>query len=246
MLNIERIGRGKPVVFLHGFLESSTMWKHFDLANAPFESILIDLPGHGKSSFKKNLNSISDIATAICTALESINVNDFDLIGHSLGGYVAIEIHKILNLKSKLILFHSNFWDDDVEKKANRNRVIKVVNENKTFFLQEAIPNLFLDQFRNKDAVIALINEAKELSTETIVAYSEMMRDRPNQEEYCLLNQQYLHFIQGELDSIVPAQAVKFYENKITNLYILEMCGHMGYVEQPKRSFDLLCKIITN
>ena len=41
-------GNGHPVIFLHGFLESSNMWGFLDLPDS-VKQVLIDLPGHGNS-----------------------------------------------------------------------------------------------------------------------------------------------------------------------------------------------------
>lgn len=246
MLNYKRIGVGQPVVFLHGFLESSTMWDYFDLENAPFESILIDLPGHGKSRLSNDCSSIAEVADLVIDVLKTIGVQEFDVVGHSLGGYVAIEIHKKLNSPKKLVLFHSNFWEDDAEKKANRNRVIKVVKENKTFFIQEAIPNLFLEEFRQTQAVQRLVEEAKTISAKAIVLYSEMMRDRPNHTAYILTNQQQVYVIQGKLDAIIPCTSIMTYEEDLSHLYLIEACGHMGYIEQTNQSFSILKTIFSD
>ena len=43
------IGEGKAVVFLHGFLLDSTNWIDFHLDPTKFQSVFIDLPGHGEN-----------------------------------------------------------------------------------------------------------------------------------------------------------------------------------------------------
>lgn len=245
MLHYRRIGKGKPVVFLHGFLESSTMWDYFVSDTTPFESILIDLPGHGNSTLSNNCKSIADVANLVIAFLKTISVQEFDIVGHSLGGYIAIEIHKKLNLQTKLVLFHSNFWEDDAEKKANRNRIIKLVKKNKTFFIKEAIPNLFLEEFRQTEAVKKLIAEATTISAETIVLYSKMMRDRIDNTKYVLINEANTHLIQGELDAIVPVKKMRIYFDNLSNITFVKDCGHMGHIEQKEIICSELLGIIS-
>ena len=48
-LNYSIFGNGYPVVFLHGFLESNSMWDYLSLENLNVQCVLIELPGHGKS-----------------------------------------------------------------------------------------------------------------------------------------------------------------------------------------------------
>ena len=50
-LNYRVSGNGYPVVFLHGFLESVSMWDYINIQDV--QSIFIDLPGHGKSNNMK-------------------------------------------------------------------------------------------------------------------------------------------------------------------------------------------------
>ena len=47
-LNYRVSGNGHPVVFLHGFLESNTMWDYLNF-KTKFKKICFDLPGHGNS-----------------------------------------------------------------------------------------------------------------------------------------------------------------------------------------------------
>jgi pimeloyl-ACP methyl ester carboxylesterase len=79
MLHFEKIGSGKPVVFLHGFLESSAMWESLDLAQFPFQSILIDLPGHGKTPFLPDDVSIAAMAQEVSETLQSLNTMSSDI-----------------------------------------------------------------------------------------------------------------------------------------------------------------------
>ena len=48
-LSYSVVGNGNPVVFLHGFMESIAMLDYLKLEDAPFQSVLIDLSGHGNS-----------------------------------------------------------------------------------------------------------------------------------------------------------------------------------------------------
>ena len=84
-LNIRIQGSGIPVVFLHGFLESSTMWKYLQFPKDVFQCIYVDIPGHGKSAPLKDENaSITSLAQSICNELVSKGITTFDLLTKSL------------------------------------------------------------------------------------------------------------------------------------------------------------------
>ena len=221
----------RTVVFLHGFLESSTMWEILDLSQFDFCSVLIDLPGHGKSNLEIEIPSIIEIAKTVKSTLLQLGKIDFDIIGHSLGGYVAIELHKLNNSKGKICLLHSNFWEDDENKKQDRNRVIEIVTSQKDFFIKEAIPNLFLEKHRKTLFVENLIQEALKINKETIIFHTIAMRDRKSNSDYIINNSEKVLIIQGWEDKIVLVDKMAEH-NKNLNIQLIEAAGHMGHFEQ--------------
>lgn len=80
-------GDGAPLVLLHGLLDCAVGWKHvagmIDRACYAF-----DLPGFGESDCPTH-NRISAYAEDVQAALVALDVHDFTLVGHSLGGAVA-------------------------------------------------------------------------------------------------------------------------------------------------------------
>mgnify|MGYP001099885555 CR=1 FL=1 len=59
MLNFRVEGEGIAIVFLHGFLESISMWDYLTLHELQCKKIFIDLPGHGKSELNANFDAPS-------------------------------------------------------------------------------------------------------------------------------------------------------------------------------------------
>jgi pimeloyl-ACP methyl ester carboxylesterase len=224
----------RTVVFLHGFLESSTMWEILDLSQFNFCSILIDLPGHGKSNLEIEIPSIIEIAKSVKSTLVKLGIIEYDIIGHSLGGYVAIELHKLNNSKGKICLMHSNFWEDDENKKQDRNRVIEIVKTQKDFFIKEAIPNLFLEKFRRTPFIENLIQEALRINQEAIIFHTIAMRDRESNCDYIIQNSAKVFIIQGREDKIVLAGKMAKY-NKSLKIQLIESAGHMGHFEQTHK-----------
>ena len=86
-------GKGFPLVLLHGFLGSSTMWKpQIDFLKDHFRVITPDLPGFGKSKNAKPHNSIQSMSNLILDCLEEKKVSKFHLLGHSMGGMIVQEM----------------------------------------------------------------------------------------------------------------------------------------------------------
>ena len=68
-------GNGRAVVLLHGFLESTDMWKEYakNLAES-FQVILIDLPGHGQSGYFSNSTTIDKMAEMVNSCNNSVSL----------------------------------------------------------------------------------------------------------------------------------------------------------------------------
>lgn len=85
-----------PLVFLHGLGGSQSTWQTVlgDLA-ATYRVCALDLPGHGQSDKPAPGAadySLGSLAGAVVGALEALALRDAVLVGHSLGGAVAITV----------------------------------------------------------------------------------------------------------------------------------------------------------
>tara|TARA_B110001454_G_C12610068_1_gene388291 strand:+ start:137 stop:904 length:768 start_codon:yes stop_codon:yes gene_type:complete len=88
-------GKGFPLVLVHGFLGSSKMWnKQIDFFKKNFRVITPDLPGFGKSNKIKSHNNINSVADAILENLKIKKIDNYYLLGHSMGGMIAQEMAK--------------------------------------------------------------------------------------------------------------------------------------------------------
>ena len=104
------------------------MWKDLPLETLKIQSILIDLPGHGSSplsdEFSKN-RSVGQMADEVIELIDHLGIKEFNIVGHSMGGYVALEVKNKRPLCQKVVLLNSNYWEDAVPKKRDRKRIKK-------------------------------------------------------------------------------------------------------------------------
>jgi pimeloyl-ACP methyl ester carboxylesterase len=92
-LNFESSGSGRPLLALHGYGASLFSWRYLPLALPDRRVIRIDFPGHGRSPPRlDNRYRLADLAQAALEFIESQGLEDFDLVGHSMGGGVALMI----------------------------------------------------------------------------------------------------------------------------------------------------------
>ena len=106
-IHIVDTGRGFPLVLVHGFLGSSLMWEpQIEYFKKKYRIICPDLPGFGNSSKLDSKKDISDMAKEILNCLLKKNINNFFLLGHSMGGMVVQEMANLAGDKiAKLICY---------------------------------------------------------------------------------------------------------------------------------------------
>lgn len=250
-LNYRVIGKGHPVVFLHGFMLSNTMWKSlYEKIPDGVQAIFIDLPGHGKSKNIECSDTLSGIANQVQQMINSIITEPYCIVGHSLGGYVALDIlAKGANIK-KCILLNSNFWEDSGEKKKERNRICKVVQLNSRYLIQEAIPHLFppIHQDKHEAVIQQLVDGALQMQPENIIHATIAMRDRHDLSSIVAKNQSKFFIIQGLLDHIIPTELMDYYlEKRKINQALIHRnnSGHMSIIERPDEISSLIFEFLS-
>lgn len=84
-------GSGKPLLVLHGFLGMSDNWKTLGAkyAESGFAAHLLDLRNHGRS-FHSDTFNYQAMADDIVIYCKANNLDKVDVIGHSMGGKVAM------------------------------------------------------------------------------------------------------------------------------------------------------------
>ncbi len=90
-LRAVRSGRGPSVVLLHGYGESLIAWRGlFDRVATHADVTAFDLPGFGLSSKPESGYATEQMADAVLRATLTLGIERFVLVGHSLGGAVAV------------------------------------------------------------------------------------------------------------------------------------------------------------
>jgi len=147
-LYIGDVGKGFPLVLVHGFLGSAKMWEpQVKFFKDNFRVITPDLPGFGKSNKVKSYKSIKSIANLLLDCLENKKINKFHLLGHSMGGMIAQEMAKKKGNKiSKLICYSTGprgempgrFETVHQSRKKLKKKGLKIIAKNiaKTWFVK--------------------------------------------------------------------------------------------------------------
>lgn len=245
-INYRIEGSGKAIVLIHGFLETSETWKDFSKElSKNFLVISPDLPGHGGSELYEEPYSMCKYAESIYHILKEENISKAAIIGHSMGGYVALAFSEnYMFMVSGLCLFHSSPFADSNKKKEVREETIKQIRAgNKKIICSNHAKAVFSDDnFENfKNVILKNTEIAKSISDEGIIASLKTMKGRIDRSDILDTLPVPFLYILGKKDRFIPETIL----NKIdfpeeTTIGILENSGHMGMFEEKEKSLTLI------
>lgn len=245
-------GSGNTLVFLHGYLEYKELWADFVKSfKDKFQIICIDLPGHGASESINTVHSMSDMADVVKYVLDRNGIEKFVLIGHSMGGYIALSFANSFSERLLgLIMFSSSSLNDSTEKIIARNRDIDLLEKGKkSVVINNNIPNMFatknLVRFSSEiEKIKSLVTNMKESS---IIAALEGMKIRFNYQNFLTTTPLPILFIAGRYDNLIEIDASKrqLRGAKNVRLKILENSGHMGYLEEEELSAEYILDFLS-
>jgi pimeloyl-ACP methyl ester carboxylesterase len=236
-------GSGPTVLMLHGFPMHQEVWNNFaEKLSGSFHVITVDLPGFGKSALLPQGFTIQQVAETLIDWMHGHKIKSACLIGHSLGGYVALEmVKKDPSLFSSLVLFHSTAYADSAEKKQSRNKVLDFISSNGVrAFTSNFISSLFVDQ---DHPAIAKVKEISiEASSEAVEGYTKAMRDRPENTSTLKDFHKPILFLSSEKDGGISLKSIFSQStlNSQTEVHILPNVAHMGMFENEVLSLQII------
>jgi pimeloyl-ACP methyl ester carboxylesterase len=237
-------GKGTTIVLLHGFLENQTMWQAFVPELSKKNRIVtIDLLGHGNTECLGYIHSMEDNADMIHEVLSELRIRKAILVGHSMGGYVALAYAELYPETVKgLVLLNSTSRADSEERKINRTRAIKVVKKDYGTFIRISIANLFSEDNRERlsSEIQKVTAEALKTPLQGIVASLEGMKIRKDREVLLHFGPYPKLLVLGKRDPIL-----NYEENREqienTNMQLTTFPdGHMSHIENK----DELLKVL--
>jgi len=228
------------VVFLHGYLESPAIWAEFIEEHFTDCQVLTPaLPGYGGAEVPGGDYSLDAAAAAVRAELERAGVGRAVLVGHSMGGYVALAFaEKYPGLVAGLGLFHSSALPDTDHDRARRQRNHDFMSERGVAaFAEEFLqPQLAAE---HRESMAHHLAQLKSLAAAVPLAVAlggiEAMGQRPDRRPVLEKATYPVLFIAGKEDKAVPLE--KTHEESLlpdhcTVLWLANV-GHLGFVERP-------------
>ena len=239
------VGKGFPLVLVHGFLGSSIMWQpQIEDLKKYYRIITPDLPGFGKSKKIKPHNNINSMAKTILNCLKEKKIEKFYLLGHSMGGMIVQEMVKLAGKKIiKLICYGTGpvgsipgrfeTIDESREKLKKNGLEITTQRIAKTWFVEEDKAKYFYL------CIEAGKNTTIDAADNALIAMKTWsgLENLKNIKNFTMI-------IWGDQDKAYNFDQVDTLNRNITNsdINIFKGCSHNVHLEMPKE-FN---KCITN
>jgi 2-hydroxymuconate-semialdehyde hydrolase len=245
-------GDGPPVLLLHGFPTSSHLWRDLAPLLAPrFRVIAPDLLGYGGSSKPEDTAlAVPDQADHVRTLLRRLDVHEYAVVGHDIGGGVA-QLLALDGAVDVLVLLDSIAFD------AWPIEAVRM--------LQEADPNAADEEFVSNVVGVALdtgMAEPGRLAAEDRDAYVRPWTDSPAaliraaraidgvglvgiEERLGALDVRAL-LVWGEDDPFLPPELAERLSDVLpgSTVALLPGCGHLVTEDAPEAVLPLIAEYL--
>lgn len=240
-LAYERRGTGSPLVLLHGYPLDHHLWDEVvPLLQDTFDLIVPDLRGFGESSTVDSFYTMEDIASDIAALLDHLEIEKTAMVGHSMGGYVALAFARLyperitgLGLVSTQVLADAPDRRDGRYKSAAEvadKGIASVVAAMTSKFTSDARLQEFARQSMERQQPAAYIGALK--------AMAERVDSTP------LLSSLTVPvvIVHGDADSLIPIDRAREVKVALRNAHLVEIseAGHMPMMEAKEKTAQAL------
>lgn len=245
-LAYERRGkRGRaPLVLLHGYPLDHHLWDEVvPLLENDFDIILPDLRGFGNSTTVDSTYGMDDYASDIAGLLAHLGIQKAAIVGHSMGGYVALAFYRLYPERvSGLGLVSSQVLADAPERKEGRYKSAADVSENGIGSVVEAMtPKFTADEGLQAYARASMERQQPAAYVGALKAMAERLDSTP------LLSslQVPVVIIHGDADLLIPVDRAREVKAALPEAHLVEIsgAGHMPMMEAKERTAEALKKL---
>jgi pyruvate dehydrogenase E2 component (dihydrolipoamide acetyltransferase) len=242
-------GDSVPVLLLHGFGADLNTWMFTQPALADGrQAIAVDLPGHGGSAKQLDHADAESLAAIVGQALNALGIERVHLVGHSMGGGIAISLASrkpervaTMTLISSAALgpeINASFIDGFVRAARRRDAI-------------EALNLLVHDPALVSRSMVEDVLRYKRLDgvPEALAAFAEEWfpggRQRVGLGDAVTALKLPVQIIWGREDRIIPVVHAEALPSRLP-VHILEQTGHLPHMEKAGEVNRLIKRLIEN
>lgn len=240
-IDVATDGKGEAIVLIHGFPMTRDIWDSQAEKLAQHKLVIRpDLRGMGRSSVSDGPYLMEALAADIAAVLDAQGIDRAAIVGHSLGGYVAMAFCRMFSERvDRLALVCSRLAADSAQTAQNREELAdRVERENRIDVVVDAyVPRLFAPATLESRSEVVL--RAREIAaTNTPRGAAAMLRGMAQRvESYDIAEdlEMPVLIVAGAADQVndlAEAEAMRRAFPHAT-LQVLGRSGHLPMLEQP-------------
>lgn len=223
-----KVAKEKTIVYLHGWGQNIAMMEPIAKPfQKEYRTVIVDLPGHGKSSEPQEIWTLNDFVEMLNALFETLSISNPILIGHSFGGKIAL-LYASKYPVEKLVLLASPF------KASSKNDSLKL----KMLRTVKKLPGMkYLANYAKRHIGSTDYRNASPLMRDILVKHinQDLQEDAKKIKCPTLI-------IWGTKDNAVPLEHAYDLEKLIPNsgLVIYENATHYAYLEDLNKTIKVL------
>jgi pimeloyl-ACP methyl ester carboxylesterase len=229
-------GKGPPLVLIHGFLGSSEMWKlQINFFKNYFRVITPDIPGFGKSNKAKSYSDIKSIARVLLDCIKEKAIDEFYLLGHSMGGMIVQEMTKIKNRKILKLICYSTGAKGEMPGRFETVEQSKFnLKKNGIEVMIKNIAETWFIEGKKAKYFSTCVDAGKQSSYKAVENALTAFQKWDGIDTLKNIKNKTL-IIWGDQDKSYKYKQIKILEKRIKNskLVVFKGCAHNVHLEQP-------------
>ncbi len=236
-MNVAAAGRGPVAVAVHGFPLDHRMWADQLGVVSGRRLLAPDLRGSGGTPWVGDpVHTMELLADDVASVIRSAAPDGADVVGLSMGGYVSLALaERHPELVRSLVLCDTRSRPDTPEARARRNATIDEVVSRGREALADTLVGVLVASDADPLVRARLRTMIEGTPTESIVAFSRGMRDRPDRTAVLAGLEVPVLVVVGEHDALVPvSEAEEMAAVAGARLEVVPGVGHMPPMEAPE------------
>jgi pimeloyl-ACP methyl ester carboxylesterase len=232
------------MVLLHGYPLDHHLWDEvIPLLDDQFDLIIPDLRGFGGSSTVDSFSSMEDYAADIAALLDHLNIPKAAIVGHSMGGYVALAFARLYPERvSGLGLVSSQVLADPPERKEGRYKSAAEVADKGIANVVETMAPKFTNDARFQEYA------RKSMERQQPAAYIsalKAMAERVDSTSLLSTTNYPVVLVHGDADALVPIDRAREVKASFPESYLAEVrgAGHMPMMEAREQTAEALRRL---
>ena len=246
-LAYNKIGKGFPIVLIHGYLGGPAMWQfQIDDLKKHYEVITPSLAGYAESALLKSPNSIYEHARLVIDLLNHLRIDNYFLLGHSMGGMIVQEIAAMDSSSvEKLICFGtgpigtlpSRF--ETIEE--TRQKILSLGIKN----VSEEIAKTWFVDYENSKGYYICLEESKKATQQAALASLAAWEKWNGLKQLLKINCPTLIIWSDKDKSYDWTQQQALKEGiKDSEIIVIKNCAHNAHMEKPLEFNEILLNFL--